>query len=88
VGAADRINDFERGLDLIDVAGIDADLAAAGDQAFRFVARFSGQRGEATLSYDGAANLTTFSLDQSGDGAADFQLLIVGQVAPGDGFLL
>ena len=86
--APDRVNDFERGLDQIDLAGIDADLTVAGDQAFAFVTAFSGQRGHAVLAYDAAANLTRLSLDQNGDAQADMLVEIVGQVGVGDGFLL
>jgi Ca2+-binding RTX toxin-like protein len=84
VGAADRITDFEKSLDRVDLRGIDANLALAGDQAFSLVAAFSQQAGQAVLSYDVATATTTLSLDQNGDGVADFALLIAGQVTMAD----
>lgn len=87
-GAADRITDFQRGVDVIDVSGIDANASSDGDQAFAIVQAFGGQAGQATLSYDPGANTTSFRGDIDGDGLADFELLISGEVSRGDGWVL
>jgi len=89
VGGVDRVMDFTPGMgDLIDISAIDANGLLAGDQAFELVDAFSGARGQATLSYDGGANLTLLRLDENGDGVADFQLEIVGAVSSGFGLVL
>ncbi len=72
----DIILDF--GSDRIDLRGIDADVNAAGDQAFKFVSQFSGATRQAVLSFDDDADVTTLQLDVNGDGVADFTLLING----------
>ena len=80
----DEITDFAAG-DLIDLSAIDADISsAATDEAFTFVAAFSGDAGQATLDYDGGADLTTVRGDVDGDGAADFELIVAGEVVAGD----
>jgi serralysin len=86
-GAADRILDFGPG-DVIDLSAIDADASTAGDQAFLLVSIFGGQAGEAVLSYDAASNTTSFRGDVNGDGVADFELLLTGQVSTTEGWLL
>ena len=50
------------------------------------MAAFSGQAGQATLSFDGAT--TTLRLDANGDGAADFELIVNGQLDAGSGWVL
>jgi serralysin len=87
-GAADRILDFARGVDRIDLSAIDARAGTAEDEAFVFVGQFSNQAGEAVLSFDSGANVTTLRLDVNGDGVSDFDLLINGQVGAGDGWVL
>ena len=68
------IEDFTRGADRIDLARIDANAAAPGDQAFRFLgeAGFTGRAGE--LSTLG----TVVRGDLDGDGIADFVLRLDG----------
>jgi VCBS repeat-containing protein len=78
--ARDTLLSFEATLDKIDVSAIDADLSTAGDQAFALVAALTGAVGQATLAYDSVRRLTTFSLDQTGDGLADLVIDIAGQV--------
>jgi Ca2+-binding RTX toxin-like protein len=88
VGAANRdvITDFQRGLDDIDLAGIDADSGRAGDQGFRFIGTkgFSGKAGELhyqTFDQAGTANdITVVSGDVNGDRIADFEIEIAGIV--------
>jgi Ca2+-binding RTX toxin-like protein len=84
----DRIADFRADLgDIIDLSAIDANSGAAGDQAFAFVTTFSNQAGQAVLTYDAGANVSTLSLDMNGDGVADFSLLVDGASGQG-GFVL
>ena len=71
VGASDRITDFTRGQDVIDLSAIDADTGTAGNQAFRFVGTdaFSGSAGEVRfVSADGGVTITA---DVDGDRMAD-----------------
>jgi hypothetical protein len=83
-GARDMITDFQRGLDDIDLSGIDSDAGRAGDQGFKFVGTkgFSGKAGELhyqTFDQAGTANgITVISGDVNGDGVADFEVGIVG----------
>lgn len=64
-GAADSIQDFVTGVDLIDLRGIDANTGVAGDQAFVF-----GSSGAATLWL---ASGTLYG-DVNGDGVADLAI--------------
>jgi Ca2+-binding RTX toxin-like protein len=80
----DLITDFAAG-DLVDLSAIDADASSSGtDQAFTFVAAFNGHAAQATLAYDGGANVTTMRGDVDGDGVGDFELKITGHIAAGD----
>jgi serralysin len=81
VGAArERVEDFTSGIDRIDLSGIDADAAEAGDQAFSMVARFTGNAGELTF-WRGF-----LSGDTDGDAVADvsFQLRGISVLTSGD----
>lgn len=74
--ARDQIEDFTAG-DLIDLAALDANQAAGGDQAFGFIgsAAFSNTAGELRASH--ATGATWFVQgDTDGNGAADFELLV------------
>jgi hypothetical protein len=64
--------------DIIDLSGIDADTTTGGDQAFTFVAAFTGAAGQATLTF--VAGVTTLAVDTDGDGDADFMVAINGDV--------
>ena len=70
---ADTITDLEAG-DVINLSGLDARRAVAGDQAFMWIgsAGFSGQGGE--LRYD--AGLGALAGDWNADGAADFLIYV------------
>jgi len=70
---ADTITDLEAG-DVINLSGIDARRAVAGDQAFAFIgtAGFSGQGGE--LRYD--TGLGALAGDWNADGVADFLIYV------------
>ena len=78
VGALrDRIADFSKGEDVIDLATIDA-MTGAGNQVFDFIGTtgFSGIKGE--LRAANASGNTIVAGDTDGDGSADFQILLVG----------
>ena len=85
----DQIYDFSAGEgDLIDLSAIDANTATGGDQAFTFVSSFTAQAGQAVLTFGAGTNTTRLDLDQNGDGAADFQLVINGNVGTGAHWVL
>jgi Ca2+-binding RTX toxin-like protein len=82
LSATDRIKDFSKAQgDLIDLTRVDANIALAGDQAFKWIgnAAFSGTAGE--LRYNWSGSTTVVTGDTDGDGTADFALLLTGQVA-------
>jgi hypothetical protein len=62
-------------------SGWDADINAAGDQAFTFVgsAAFTGTAGELRTTFDGVD--TWVQGDISGDGVADFEIVLSGAVS-------
>lgn len=69
----DKIRDFESGIDLLDLSGIDADTTQDGDQAFVLGGkRFSDLSGELVIK----GNKIKGDLD--GDGRADFLLMLRG----------
>lgn len=84
-GARDSIGDFARGLDDIDLSGIDARSGGA-DNAFRWIGRqdFHGRDGE--LHYVKKAGYVLVEGDVDGDGRADFQIKVdgLGAIAKGD----
>ena len=78
--ASDRIRDFKRGDDQIDLSAIDADGDPAnGDQAFAFVGRagFTGAGGE--VGYRAEAEQMVVELDINGDRSADAEIRLDGQ---------
>ena len=79
---ADRIVDFVSGVDLIDLALIDADSGSAGNQAFAYIGEgaFTGTAGE--LRYESRNGDTWLSGDINGDGVADFDIILSGPVVP------
>lgn len=74
----DRIEDFERGLDIIDIAGIDANAFRSGDQQAFFIGTdaFDGIAGE--LRYVSGWSSRVVQLDRDGDARADFELVVEG----------
>ncbi|MGO1078039.1 calcium-binding protein [Inquilinus sp. CA228] len=84
VGAnADRITDFSRAQgDKIDLSAIDANTAAAGNQAFTFIgsALFHKVAGELRFAVT-SPGVTTIAGDVNGDGASDFHIVLAGTVA-------
>ncbi|MGO4124582.1 beta strand repeat-containing protein [Inquilinus sp. YAF38] len=83
VGAnADRITDFSHTQgDKIDLAGIDANVTVAGDQAFSFIgtAAFTHVAGQLHIWHD--AGQTIVSGDVNGNGTADFNIVLSGTIA-------
>lgn len=74
-GDCDLIVDFRRGIDSLDLRGIDAIRSTQGDDAFVFIERedFSGTAGELRITGDPSA--TRFlEGDVNGDGRADFSI--------------
>jgi Ca2+-binding RTX toxin-like protein len=88
VNAGDRITDFGNGADTLDLSAIDARRSTAADEAFILVAAFGKKEGELLLAYDSAANATRVQGDVNGDGIADFELLLNGQVTSTEGWVL
>jgi Ca2+-binding RTX toxin-like protein len=76
--APDVIADFHFGNDKIDLSLIDANAAAAGDQAFAWIGgnAFSRTAGELRVASDGGANMWALLGDVNGDAVADFRLLV------------
>jgi Ca2+-binding RTX toxin-like protein len=68
----DRILDFERGSDRIDLTAIDANTGLSGDQAFTFIgnAAFSGTAGQ-LRAYSDSNNAYFIAGDVDGDQSAD-----------------
>jgi trimeric autotransporter adhesin len=79
---ADRITDFTHIVDRVDLRNIDANIGIAGDQAFTYIgtAAFSFTAGE--LRYDFNGIDTWLQGDVDGDGAADFEIVMDGNVVP------
>jgi serralysin len=76
-GAMDRILDFQT-VDQIDLAAIDADSNAEGNQAFTFIGggAFTGA-GQLRATQDATTKVWTVQGDTNGDGVADFQFEVV-----------
>jgi Ca2+-binding RTX toxin-like protein len=83
----DVINDFERGLDDIDLRDIDA-KSGGGNQAFKFIGtqQFHGVKGE--LHYKHAGGGLLVQGDTNGDGHADFEILVKGSASLSAGDLI
>lgn len=77
-GAADQIFDFTSGSDKIDLTGITK------GSGLHFVNAFTGNAGDAVLTYAAGTNLGTLAVDFSGHGVADFLVTTVGQAAYSD----
>lgn len=76
----DIITDFEDGLDMIILRGIDANAGLAGDQAFVMAASgsFTGRVGEVRVFKDAANNRTFIQADLDGNRQADMQIELTG----------
>lgn len=71
VSAMDRILDFTRGEDVIDLSAIDANIKAAGNQAFTFIGSDAFTKRAGQLRYDTRDGHTIVQGDINGDGKAD-----------------
>jgi Ca2+-binding RTX toxin-like protein len=78
VTVLDLISFFETGADRIDLAAVDANKAAAGDQAFSWIGSnaFSGTAGELRATFDAGSGRWTVQGDVDGNGSAEFVLLV------------
>lgn len=77
----DTVLDYQLGLDRLDFSAIDANAALAGDQAFQVTTTgFTKVAGQLYVFYSAASNTSTVRLDVDGDGKADYQLSINGDV--------
>ncbi|MCP5072978.1 MAG: calcium-binding protein [Rhodobacteraceae bacterium] len=74
---ADKIQDFELGIDTIDLSGV-----AAGTLTFIAGAAFSGTQGEVQVT--GATNSTVL-VDVDGDGTADMKISVIGVTGLAEG---
>lgn len=80
----DSINDLSQVEgDRLDLSAIDADTVTAGDQAFHLVGGFTHHAGEMALTY--VFGVTLLQLDVDGDGHADYQMRIAGNVTGDSG---
>lgn len=75
--APDTVMDFRRKEDFIDVSSI---RAATGKPTLSYVHEFTGQAGEARLTYYPKKRLSTLEIDLHGKGMADFRVDALGKV--------
>ena len=75
---ADVIADFEHGVDLIDVHGIDANARLAGLQDFAFDGQTASFSGAGALRYDFVNGDTIVFGNTDTDAAAEFQIRLSG----------
>jgi Ca2+-binding RTX toxin-like protein len=82
--SCDLITDFHFDHDKIDLSLIDANILAAGNQAFQFIGHsaFSGAAGELRVIFDAGVNAWALQADVNGDGGIDFQLYVVTGAGP------
>lgn len=78
VASYDRIMDFTRGQDKIDLSGIDANTAQSGNQAFNFTGAQPMFGSEGDLFFRSTLIGSVVEGDVNGDGMADFRIVVVG----------
>jgi Ca2+-binding RTX toxin-like protein len=82
LNASDRdvINDFQRGLDKIDVSAMDAHAGMRGDQSFSFVgsARFNDADDRGDLRVVAYSRGVEVLIDVDGNGTSDMSILVAG----------
>ncbi|MGB0927728.1 MAG: M10 family metallopeptidase C-terminal domain-containing protein [Pikeienuella sp.] len=81
-GRRDTITDFTSGTDRIEISRIDADLNVRRKQRWDFVEEdaFTGTAGELRFEFDEALGLTLIQGDQTGNGQADFEIALEGDI--------
>ncbi|KNG92232.1 M10 family metallopeptidase C-terminal domain-containing protein [Pseudaestuariivita atlantica] len=87
----DEILDFVPGEDRIEISRFDADITQGGKQRFDFIGQdaFSGTAGELRAAWDAGAGMTLVQADLDGDGDADFEIGLWGNLTLSAGdFLL
>lgn len=77
-GAMDRIMDFTRGEDVIDLSPMDANTKMAGNQAMTFIGTGEFTRTAGQLRYERMDDYTQIEVDLNGDGKADFGIRLEG----------
>ncbi|MGO2368174.1 serralysin family metalloprotease [Serratia grimesii] len=82
----DKIVDFETGIDKIDLSFFNH--GAKGADFIHFVDDFSGQAGEALLTYNSQSNLSELALNINGHASPDFLVQIVGQANTATDFIV
>lgn len=77
---ADKVTDYEVGIDRINFVDIDTDAVLAGDQAFNFIgnAAFSAS-GAAQVRYGNSGANLLVQADVNGDGIADMEIILQGR---------
>lgn len=82
-GQHDRISDFAKGTDRIDISGIDAIASTGTLDAFHFIgtSTFDGTAGALNYFYDSARGVTVLQGDTNGDRVADFAIDLTGNIA-------
>lgn len=77
----DRIADFTSGTDKIDVSGA---LREAGIKGLTFSSQFTGQPGNAVLSYQESTGRGSLAIDMNGNGKPDLLVITTGKIAQAD----
>jgi len=80
-GDADIVTDFESGVDVIDLMNWDSNIWTSGDQAFTFIGTGAFTSVAGQLRYSSIGSDTLIEGDVNGDGAADFEIFLVGSHA-------
>jgi serralysin len=78
--ARDKISDFVQGADRIDLSDLDADSTTPATEDFTFIgtAAFGSVAGQ--LRYTAAGGITVIEGDTDGNGLADFQIELTGEI--------
>ena len=71
------ILDFTRGVDLIDLAAIDANTSTTGDQAFLWGGQNAGVVARSVTWFESGGN-TVVQADNNGNTVADFRIVLAG----------
>lgn len=78
---ADRITDFQRKIDKLDVRLVDANANVANDQAFKFIGdKAFSAAGQIKSHYYAASNTTVVSFNTDTDSAAEMSINMTGKV--------